>query len=288
MLAYEVGSYDMLREDDLEAIDQQIQLSREQGIKNFGIGIYDDNVCQALNINKPIKSLEDRMEIMKYIRGVDFVFPVHSLDKKILEKEITKAYEEFKKQQNKPKKKEDKKYDLAYAPGTYDLFHAGHLENLLIASSQSKRLIVGVKADKLVQQHKNKSPMISQKERVDILRHFKFVDDAYIYFTRDLDIANDYIKSKYDKDVDAVFLGSDLKNDFKDVKNINIVYTERDEKLMEERSSTGYAKKYKKLRLSEPDKKRYTGDAKGLTRKQIDLNEEKENNLEQTSENQER
>lgn len=267
MLAYEMGPYDMLRADDLDEIDKQIQLSREQGIKNFAIGIYDDNVCQALNINKPIKSLNDRMEIMKYIRGVDFVFPVHSLDKKVLEQDITKAFEEFKKEQNKKKEKQDKKYDLAYAPGTYDLFHAGHLENLLIASSQSKKLIVGVKADKLVQEHKHKNPMISQKERVEILRHFKFVDDAYVYFTRDLHIANDYIKSKYDKDVDAVFLGSDLKNDFKDIKNINIVYTERDEKLMEERSSTGYAKKYKKLSLSKQTDKKYTGNKINLDKK---------------------
>lgn len=288
MLAYEVGPYDMLREDDLVAIDQQIQLSRAQGIKNFAIGIYDDNVCQALNINKPIKSLKDRMEIMKYIRGVDFVFPVHSLDKKIMEKDISEAYKEFKKEQKRPKEKEDKKYDLAYAPGTYDLFHAGHLENLLIASSQSKKLIVGVKADKLVQEHKHKNPMISQKERVEILRHFKFVDDAYIYFTRDLNIANDYIKSKYDKDVDAVFLGSDLKNDFKDVKNINIVYTERDEKLMEERSSTGYAKKYKKLKLSELENKKYTGNIKEFKQKHINLGEDKENKTEQTMEDQER
>ena len=267
MLAYEMGPYDMLRADDLDEIDKQIQLSREQGIKNFAIGIYDDNVCQALNINKPIKSLKDRMEIMKYIRGVDFVFPVHSLDKKVLEQDITKAFEEFKKEQNKKKEKQDKKYDLAYAPGTYDLFHAGHLENLLIASSQSKKLIVGVKADKLVQEHKHKNPMISQKERVEILRHFKFVDDAYVYFTRDLHIANDYIKSKYDKYVDAVFLGSDLKNDFKDIKNINIVYTERDEKLMEERSSTGYAKKYKKLKLSNQTDKKYTGNKIDINKK---------------------
>ena len=151
--------------------------------------------------------------------------------------------------------------------GTYDLFHAGHLENLLIASSQSKKLIVGVKADKLVQEHKHKNPMISQKERVEILRHFKFVDDAYVYFTRDLNIANDYIKSKYGKDVDAVFLGSDLKNDFKDIKNINIVYTERDEKLMEERSSTGYAKKYKKLSLSNQTDKKYTGNKIDINKK---------------------
>ena len=59
-----------------------------------------------------------------------------------------------------------------YAPGTYDLFHAGHLENLLEASQKSKRLIVGVKADELVYEHKGRKPMMTAEERMEILRHF--------------------------------------------------------------------------------------------------------------------
>lgn len=148
---------------------------------------------------------------------------------------------------------------MAYAPGTYDLFHAGHLENLLIASENSEKLIVGVKADELVQKHKNKTPVISEDERMDILRHFKFVSDVYVYYTRDLQIANDFIKSKYGQFVDAVFLGSDLKNDFKDSKHINIVYTERDEHLMKERSTTAYAKKFKALKLGNSNGRQFTG-----------------------------
>lgn len=87
-------------------------------------------------MNTPIKSLEDRMRIMQQIRGIDFVFPVFTLDKRILAKQAKQAYLEFislLKTKRTPKPKE---FDLAYAPGTYDLFHAGHLENLMIASRE--------------------------------------------------------------------------------------------------------------------------------------------------------
>ena len=259
MIAYSIGAYDILREEDLRDIDKQIQLSKEQGIENFAIGIYDGELCQAIGLNKPLKSLEDRLNIMKYIRGVDFTFPVYSLDQKLIKERLKSAFEEFEKNKVNRQENKDKKYKLAYAPGTYDLFHAGHLENLLIASKNSEKLIVGVKADELVQKHKNKTPVISEDERMDILRHFKFVSDVYIYYTRDLHIANDFIKSKYNQSVDAVFLGSDLKNDFKDSTDINIVYTERDEQLMKERSTTAYAKKFKSLKLGDSDYTRLTG-----------------------------
>lgn len=121
-------------------------------------------------------------------------------------------------------------------------FMHGHLENLLIASENSEKLIVGVKSDELVQAHKKKTPVLSAEERMEILRHFKFVDDAYIYYTRDLHIARDWIESKYGK-LDAVFFGSDLKADFKGCNDINIVYTDRPPELLSTRSTTAYRKK---------------------------------------------
>lgn len=186
------------------------------------------------------------MKIMQNIIGVDFVFPVHTLEQKILEATVKKYFdkyvEEKKKIQNKPKK--EKKYSTVYSPGTYDLFHAGHLENLSIAAQNGEKLIVGIKSDDLVQAHKNKTPVISQEERMEIMRHFKFVDDVYIYYTRDLHVAKDWIESKYGK-LDAVFLGSDLKKDFKRFNDINIVFTDRPPELMKERSTSSYAKKLK-------------------------------------------
>lgn len=259
MIAYSIGAYDVLREEDLQKIDKQIQLSKKNRIENFALGVYDEELCQAMGLNKPLKSTEDRLKIMSYIRGVDFVFPISSLEPKLIEKRVKQAFQEFEKAKQHKKEKKSKKYELGYAPGTYDLFHAGHLEHLLIASSNCNKLIVGIKADELVQAHKKRSPIISDNERMGILRYFKFIYDAYIYYTRDLQIANDYIEAKYKKPIDAVFLGSDLKQDFKDINSINIIYTSRDENLMKTRSSSAYAKKYHSLHLGKSPSKKYTG-----------------------------
>ena len=241
-VAYSYGVYDILRAKDLRDLDKTIQMSKEKGNEAFGLGIYDSSLCQVMGTNEPLKSLEDRMQIMKQIRGVDFVFPLVSLDKNIIRKEIEEEYSKFLEKLNGAKENQPKKYDIGYAPGTYDLFHAGHLENLMIAAEQCNKLIVGVKSDELVQEQKHKTPIISAEERMEILRHFKFVHDVYLFHTRGLHIANDWIKSKYGKDVDAVFVGDDLKKDYGNVKGINVVYTPRPPELMSKRSSSAYRK----------------------------------------------
>lgn len=242
MIAYACGTYDILRAKDLQDLDRQIQLSKQDGSKFFGLGIYDDNLCEHLGYSKPLKSLEDRMSIMKYIRGIDFVFPVISLHEDILKDSITQAYQTYSEQKNSPQPVSEKEFEIGYAPGTYDLFHAGHLENLTIASSQCQKLIVGVKSDELVEEHKHREPIISAEERMEILRHFKFVYDTYIYYTRDLHVANDWFKSKYNHPIDAVFLGSDLEKDFADVDDIKIIFTPRNKETMKTRSTTAYRK----------------------------------------------
>ena len=208
-------------------------------------------------MNKPIKTTEDRVKIMEQIRGVDFTFSIPSTDKKILESRLMSAYEEYqvRKQQEETKENVKKKYKVGYAPGTYDLFHLGHLENLLEASSQSEFLIVGVKDDELVMSHKNKYPIISAEERIEILRHFKMVNDVHRYYVRDLHIANAWISSKYGSGADAIFLGSDLEKDFADIKDINIVFTERPPELMKVRSSSALRTLY----LGNTNAQKYTG-----------------------------
>lgn len=241
MIAYSTGVFDILRAKDLQELDKKIQLSKEEGIENFGVGIYENELCENLGFSTPLKSLEDRMNIMKYITGVDFVFPVKSLHEDILKDSVRDGYRQYK-EKSKEESMREKKYELGYAPGTYDLFHAGHLENLILASNECKRLVVGVKSDDLVQKHKNKEPIISENERIEILRHFKFVNDAYIYYTRDLKTAAEWFKAKYGKQFDAVFYGSDLRKDFSDNTEFNIVFTPRNKETMKTRSTSAYRK----------------------------------------------
>ena len=271
MLAYSCGSYDILRENDLQNLDRQIQLSNLDGIKHFGVGIYTNGLCENLGIDMPLKSLEDRMKILSQIRGVDFTFPVISLDENLLEKQASHFFSKHLKSLEKSKEKQQKpkKYNLAYVPGTYDLFHAGHLENLMIAASKSNKLIVGVKSDELVESHKDKTPIISAEERIAILRHFKFVDDVYLSHTRDFNNANNWIQSKYEISIDVIYVGSDLKEDFNSITNFNIIFTDRDPELMKSRSSTAYSKKY--LTLSAPSSSKYTGSINSKNQKSTAL-----------------
>ena len=255
MIAYAHGIYDILRAKDLQELDKQIQISSLEGAKYFGIGIYDANLCNQLGLNAPLKSLEDRLNIMQQIRGVDFVFPVSSLHEEILKDSVKNAFLTFSKYKNSHQNA-PKKYELGYAPGTYDLFHVGHLENLTIASKNCNKLIVGVKSDELVQEHKHRKPVISAEERMEILRHFKFVHDVYKYYTRDLHIANAWAKSKYNHPLDAIFLGSDLEQDFANVTDLNIIYTPRDKETMKTKSTTAY---YKLLSLNTEPQSRYVG-----------------------------
>lgn len=264
MISYTYGDWDILRAKDLKELDKKIQLSNENKSKYFGVGIYDNNLCQVLGIDTPLKSLEDRMKIMEQIRGVDFVFPVHSLDANLLKDDIMNAYADYIKRINQKEKQEAKKYKIGYAPGTYDLFHAGHLENLIIAASQCEKLIIGVKSDELVFEHKKRKPILFADERIEILRHFKFTHDVYPYYTRDLTVAADWIKAKYNQEVQAIFLGSDLQEDFSTTKGLNIVYTPRDAEKMRKKSTTAYRKLY----LSKEGKRAYTGNILEDTNKQ--------------------
>ena len=267
MLGYLSGVYDILRINDLERIDRAIQENLERGNKYFALAVYDDKLCEELGLSTPLKSAEDRLRITQYLSGVDFTFLISSINSTEINKRAAEALTRHTlelKEKERNIEKEEKEFDLVYTPGTYDLFHAGHLENLLEASKRSRRLVVGVKSDELVESHKGRAPIISAQERMEILRHFKFVDGVYQYHTRDPHIAATWIKSKYGKDIDAIFLGSDLKNDFKDIKDIKLVFTDRDPNMT--RSTTNYRKKLTLLKPTVPQNTvRYTAGAGTIT-----------------------
>ncbi len=68
---------------------------------------------------------------------------------------------------------------VGYAPGAYDLFHIGHLNVLRHAKSQCDHLIAGVVSDEMCELTKGQTPFVPLTERLEIVRHVRFVDEVH-------------------------------------------------------------------------------------------------------------
>lgn len=98
-----------------------------------------------------------------------------------------------------------KEYKVGYTQGVFDMFHIGHLNLINNAKKRCDYLIVGVNSDHLVEDYKNRSPVIKENDRAEIVRNLKAVDKCIIVNT--LDKMAIYEKIRFD----AVFIGSDWK-----------------------------------------------------------------------------
>ena len=67
---------------------------------------------------------------------------------------------------------------VGYAGGAFDLFHIGHLNILKHARSECDHLIAGVATDEMLLVTKGSLPVVPLAERLEIVRHIDFVDEA--------------------------------------------------------------------------------------------------------------
>ena len=91
--------------------------------------------------------------------------------------------------------------------GTFDLFHIGHLRLIQRAKEQCGYLRVGVLSDELVIKYKNKPPVISQKERMEILKALREVDEVV-----PIDDTPDRLTEWKRRPFDCFFSGDDYRD----------------------------------------------------------------------------
>ena len=96
-------------------------------------------------------------------------------------------------------------FEVGYTQGTYDMFHEGHLNLLRNAKAKCKHLIVGVNSDALVQRYKNKTPVINEKCRLEIIKELRCVDDVVLCDS--LDKVSMWKSLRFN----AIFIGDDWK-----------------------------------------------------------------------------
>lgn len=65
---------------------------------------------------------------------------------------------------------------IVYTGGTFDCFHAGHVNFLKQCSIIGDRVIVSLNRDEFIEKYKSKPPIMSYAERYDILNACRYVD----------------------------------------------------------------------------------------------------------------
>jgi glycerol-3-phosphate cytidylyltransferase len=101
---------------------------------------------------------------------------------------------------------------VGYAAGAFDLFHVGHLNILKHAKSQCDYLIAGVVSDEMLQKNKGMTPIVPLSERLEIVRHISYVDEARA------EVVPDKIETWRDVHFDVFFKGDDWRGTPKGLK----------------------------------------------------------------------
>ncbi len=92
---------------------------------------------------------------------------------------------------------------IVYTVGTFDLLHVGHLALLEYCKTLGETLIVGVASDEVVNSYKPNTPVIPLKQRMQMLKALKCVDDVRAYYELE------YVSACKELDVDIFVIGED-------------------------------------------------------------------------------
>jgi choline-phosphate cytidylyltransferase len=107
--------------------------------------------------------------------------------------------------------------------GTFDLLHIGHINMLNRCKKYGDTLIVGVSSDELNYKKKGRHPIFCEKDRMEIIKNIKCVDQVFL--EESLELKREYIKKN---NADIFIIGDDWKNKFDELNDICVVkYLER-------------------------------------------------------------
>tara|TARA_B100000902_G_scaffold398461_1_gene465306 strand:- start:2451 stop:2861 length:411 start_codon:yes stop_codon:yes gene_type:complete len=107
--------------------------------------------------------------------------------------------------------------------GTYDLLHIGHINILNRSGKYGDKLVVGVSSDALNYKKKQKYPIYTESDRMNIINNIKIVDEVFL--EESLELKKDYIL-KYNADI--LIMGDDWEGKFDHLNNIcQVIYLPR-------------------------------------------------------------
>ena len=101
---------------------------------------------------------------------------------------------------------------IGYAAGAFDLFHVGHLNILKRARGECDYLIAGVVSDEMLLLTKGITPFIPLAERLEIVSHISYVDEARA------EVVPDKVETWRTVGFDVFFKGDDWRGTEKGLK----------------------------------------------------------------------
>lgn len=107
--------------------------------------------------------------------------------------------------------------------GTFDLLHIGHINILNRSGKFGDKLVVGVSSDALNYKKKQKYPIYSESDRMNIIKNLKIVDEVFL--EESLELKRQYI---IDHKADILVMGDDWKGKFDYLNEIcEVIYLPR-------------------------------------------------------------
>jgi glycerol-3-phosphate cytidylyltransferase len=107
--------------------------------------------------------------------------------------------------------------------GTFDVLHVGHVRVLNRAAALGDRLVVGVSSDALNFSKKERNPVFTEDERLEIVSNIKVVDAVFV--EESLELKRQYV---VEHEADILVMGDDWAGKFDFLSDIcKVVYLPR-------------------------------------------------------------